>query len=69
MFVIVESKQIWPTLNLGPPILIGLSWVKVYKKGLVAVKALLVELKILLCDSKFANKLQDEIHNTCVFQC
>jgi hypothetical protein len=52
------------TTNFNRPIM-----VKVYEKGWVVVKALVVELKILLCDSKFANKLQDEIHNTCVLQC
>lgn len=39
------------------------------QKGWVVVKALVVELKILLCDSKLANNLQDEIHNTCILQC
>ncbi len=41
--------------------------VKVYEKGWVVVKALVVELKILLCDSKFANnfKMKSIIHVFC----
>jgi hypothetical protein len=50
------------TTNFNRPIM-----VKVYEKGWVVVKALVVELKILLCDSKFANnfKMKSIIHVFC----